>query len=240
MGCHPIQELLSGAADRLVKVYALKINPKTHQRKKNLLDQLQKRGVPIEYVSKEVLERYLGSSSHQGIAAQIKRKSPITIESLLNQKQRPEILLALDEIQDPHNLGAILRASECFSVGGVIWSKNRGAQLSAVVAKSSSAASELVPTVLVSNLRTALMKLKQEGYTLLSAEISPNAKSLFEYEFPKHSVLILGSEGKGVRKILSDLTDQALYIPMYGKIDSLNVSQAAAVFLSHMKKSLIE
>ncbi len=235
MGCHTLEELLVHQPSRIIQVFYLPSSLKSHGRKRQLIERLKSASILCKALDKDQLERLCQSSSHQGIAAYVKKKPPVDLKSFLSRGKDKAFVLALDSIYDPHNVGAILRASECFGVDLVIWSKNRGAPLSPVVTKSSSAASEFVSIAQVSNLATSLDQFKKAGYELLSAEISDQARSVYEHVFKDKTVLIMGSEGEGVRSILSQKADHKIYIPMLGVIDSLNVSQATSVFLSHLR-----
>ncbi len=228
MGCHTIEALLKHSPNRFIKAYHLKSNENTQDRKQKLISSLEGLSVPLQGCSKSELERLCGSTSHQGIVAVLKKRPPFDLESFLENNQS-KLVVVLDSIYDPHNLGAILRSCECFGVGLVVWSKNRSAPLSPVVTKTSSSASEFVPIHIVSNLSTTLDKFVKADYTLIGAQVSENSQDLFAYDFPQHSVLILGSEGEGIRPLLQKKLNQSVAIPMQGKIESLNVSQAAAL-----------
>lgn len=235
MGCHSIEELLKNDPKRLVKVFTVKSSPKTGDRKTKILEQLKSTRLSIEFVGKSHLDKLCDSTSHQGFAALIKKKDSLDLKSFLKKDQGPSLVLALDSIYDPHNVGAILRASECFGVDLVVWSKNRGSKITPTVSKASSSASIWLPTLMVSNLSTALKQFSDKGYTILAAHLGTKSENLFEFEFPERTVIILGSEGEGVRPILQKMAHHFLEIPMYGKIDSLNVSQAATLFCGFWK-----
>lgn len=228
MGCHTLEAIVEHSPERIIKIFYLSTSAKSQPRKRKLLESLQRLKKTMQIVNKNDLDRICGSTSHQGIAAVLKQREMANIEAFIKTNQS-KLVVVLDSIYDPHNVGAILRACECFGVGLVIWSKNRGAPLSPVVTKTSSSASEFVPLSLVSNLSTELDKFIHAGYTLIGAQVTPVSHNLFEYRFPKLAVLILGSEGEGIRDLLQRKIKESVAIPMQGKIDSLNVSQAAAV-----------
>ncbi|MCP5504641.1 MAG: 23S rRNA (guanosine(2251)-2'-O)-methyltransferase RlmB [Chlamydiales bacterium] len=152
-------------------------------------------------------------------------------------KTAPEksLVLMCDAIQDPQNFGSILRAAECFGVDAVIYSTNRNVALTPVVSKASVGASEIVPLIPVSNLVDTLKKFQDAGYFSVATEISDKAEALDSFVFPEQTLLMIGAEGPGIQPLLSKKSDFHLYIPMKGSIDSLNVSQATAVLLSHWK-----
>jgi 23S rRNA (guanosine2251-2'-O)-methyltransferase len=176
------------------------------------------------------------SDSHQGIVARVKPRVHLSFEQLLEQaRERTSIrLLALDGVLDPQNVGAVLRAAECFGVDAVIWSKNRGAAFGPVVSKVSVGASEIVPLCPVPNLHRAIEALKEVGVWSIGAVVSPKAVALKELDAPQKWVLVMGSEGEGIQHLIEQNLDFRVYIKMLGAISSLNVSQATAVFLHAM------
>ena len=203
----------------------------------------KKNKIKINRVKKEDLDKICPNTNHQGVVAELRERKYYSLKEYLASSLDldEDIVLILDSINDPHNFGAILRASECFAVGGVVWSSNRGTGVTPAVAKVSVGASELVRLVEVSNLSNTIIALKKAGYWIIAASNDEESQSVYEFSFPKKSALILGSEGEGVSKLLLDNADFKIKIPLYGSIDSLNVSQATAVMLSHYcyKKSLI-
>jgi len=230
MGINTLNELLHSCPEKIIEVYALKKS--LNDRKEDLIRAIEKENIPIIYLDKRKLEDLVDSDSHQGFAAKV-RRTYYTLKEILEKD--PPFLLLLDQIYDPHNFGAILRASECFSVSGLIYSKNKGCPVTPVVTKVSCGASELVPLVRVSNLNDTLIKLQKSGYTVVIANCGKEAKSIYEFQIPEKMVFVLGSEEKGVQPLVKKRADDLVYLPMKGKIDSLNVSQAAACFLSYFQ-----
>jgi 23S rRNA (guanosine2251-2'-O)-methyltransferase len=198
-----------------------------------LLDKAQQKGIKIKRAGKQQLFDLVNSDSHQSYVVQVKSPPQPDLKEFLKEDHR--LVLMLDSINDPQNLGALLRACECFGADAVIWSKNRGCSLTPTATKASVGASEIVPIFVVSNLAETVKKFQKEGYFAVTAEISSTAVPLNSYRFPEKTLLIMGSEGKGVQPLISKLTDDKVYIPMQGTIDSLNVSQATAVLLSHYR-----
>lgn len=235
MGRNCISEVLRASPERIVGVYTSK-KPGTD----SLYDALVKRGIPVREVSKRELTRIVESDSHQSYVAAVTEKPEIFLKEFLKSVAQKEssIVLMLDSIFDPQNLGAIIRAGECFGVDLIVFSKNRGASITPVTTKTSAGATELVPILKVSNLADALHSFKKEGFWALAAEAKENSQSLYDFAFPKKVLLILGSEGQGIQPLLSKRCDVHLKIPMFGQIDSLNVSQAASVLLHSYKFSL--
>lgn len=232
MGIHTLQSLLHHAPDRLLHVFTT-----THEkqkRKNDLLGQCEKRNIPISFVSEELLTKMAGSDSHQSFVAHVKGREYYDTNTFLDaiETQERSIVLMLDQIFDPQNFGSILRTAECLGASGVVWSKNRGSDLTPVVAKASSGASEWLPLVRISNLAEAIPLFQERGFEAIASTLTPNASNAFTTSFTPKTLLILGSEGEGIQPLIIKRADRSLYIPMQGKIESLNVVQASAVFLS--------
>jgi len=227
MGKNCIGEVLKNSPTRILEVF-------TSQRPgaDPLYQELEKRNIPIRETSKKKLSQMVDSESHQSYVAKVRERPFIHVKDFLRDPKDKSIVLMLDSIFDPQNFGAILRAAECFGVDLVIYSKNRGADITPVVAKASVGASELVPISRVSNLAETMKAFQNEGYFALTADVGEKSQSLYDTNFPEKTLLIVGSEGKGVQPILLKKCDLLVSIPMMGKIDSLNVSQATAVFLN--------
>ena len=233
MGIHCIDELVRHAPDRILKVYATK-----GVLQKQIAKALNREGIPIVLKDKNALTNLVQSDSHQSIIAEVEPQKNYHLKEFLSNlgSKEKSCLLLLDNINDPQNLGTIFRAADCFGVDALIWSKNRGTDITPVVSKVSSGASELIPSIKVSNLAQTLPLLQDEGFEIISTAIDSKAVSLFDYSFQAKTAIVLGSEGRGVQPLILKKCDQIVYIPMFGKIDSLNVSQATAVILSHFAK----
>ncbi len=240
MGLHAIQELLKHAPTRLLKVYT-SIPQGRQERKNTLFQECEKRKIPIQIVSSEQLTKMTGSDSHQSFAAHIQGRRYWTAKEFLEatQDQDSVFVLMLDEIHDPQNFGAILRSAECFGVNAVAWSKNRGCDLTPSVAKASCDASEIIPLLRVSNLAETVDRFKEEGFEIIASVANPDAKPLFSHICAKKTLLIMGSEGEGIQPLLQKKADRLVYIPLSGKIQSLNVAQAAAILLAFCKGSAL-
>lgn len=229
MGRNCVAEVLSYAPERIVEVYT----SQTHEND-SLCKELQKQKIPLLEKSKKQLLQLVESESHQGFVAAVKERGHPTIKEFLEKTKDAEhsLVLMLDSIYDPQNLGAILRCSECFGVDLVVYSKNRGTDVTPSVTKASAGAAEIVPICKVSNLADTMQLFQNEGYQALSADVGEKAQSLYEFKFPEKSLIIMGSEGTGVQPLLRKKCDYHVTIPMYGRIDSLNVSQATSIILN--------
>lgn len=191
-----------------------------------------KRRIPVMEVAHNKLDMLAEGVPHQGVAAMVPEIDYSTIDDVLEnaarRNEKPLIVIA-DSIEDPHNLGAIIRTAECAGAHGVVIPKRHSAGLTAVVGKSSAGAVEFVPIVKVPNLVQAVEELKKRGLWIFIAEKNGVAYDEADYDIP--AALILGNEGKGVSKLLREHSDFTVTIPIFGKVDSLNVSNAAAVIL---------
>jgi 23S rRNA (guanosine2251-2'-O)-methyltransferase len=233
MGKNSIRELLRTSPERIIEVYT-----SNHSEKDELQVELSSHRIPIKEVGKNKLIEMVNSDSHQSYVASIKERPAVDLKYFLKQsaEKKHALVVMLDSIYDPQNMGAILRSAECFGADLVVYSKNRGTDITPVVSKTSSGATELVPICKVSNLAETIKLFQEVGYWVVSAEGGSKSKSIYTFEFPEKTLLILGSEREGVQQLLSKNSDFHVFIPMLGRIDSLNVSQASAVFLSHYRK----
>lgn len=227
MGKNCVETVVDHSPERIICLLSAKKDPDP------LLEKARSKGIKCEFASKQQLFDLVNSESHQSYVAEVTPQRQIDLKTFLQRDSK--LVLMLDSINDPQNLGALLRAAECFGVDAVIWSKNRGCSITPTVSKASVGGSELVSTIIVSNLAETVKTLQKAGYVAVTAEIAEDARPLAEYRFQEQTLLIMGSEGKGIQPLISKLADDRVYIPMFGQIDSLNVSQAAAVLLSHYK-----
>ncbi len=237
MGIHCVSELLHHYPQRLVQVF-VQDAMKKNVRKKTLYRRLEEKRIPRQLVSKKTLEEIAGSSSHQGFVAYIKKRRFTHLKDFFQQmkQEKTSLVLILDHIQDPHNVGAIFRSAECFGVSGVLFSEQTGPSLTPSLSKVSSGASEHLTLVQTARLAAAVDGLKDEGFTILSAAVDSGSTDFWQVPKKNKTALILGSEGEGISPLLKKKSDHLVYIPMKGKVHSLNVSAAAAVLISQLSR----
>jgi 23S rRNA (guanosine2251-2'-O)-methyltransferase len=184
--------------------------------------------IPIHYESPTFFTSLAQGGAHQGIAASVGEFPYVNLQAILEKQE--ELLLILDGILDPRNLGALLRTAEAVGVGGVIMSKDRSAALSAVVEKAAVGATVYLSICRVENLARSLDAVKAAGYWVVG--LAPDAQlTLYDLDSPEKIAILLGSEGKGLRFLTKQKCDFLVALPMIGKIQSLNVSVAGAVTL---------
>jgi 23S rRNA (guanosine2251-2'-O)-methyltransferase len=193
----------------------------------------QARGIPVQSASAEILAKRCGDDRHQGVAAEV---SPFTFTALGSvlpptaEVRQDAFLLALDSILDPQNLGAILRSALCAGIEAVILPKDRSVRPTPAVSKASAGALEHTRLVQVTNLANTLADLKAGGFWVAGTDVG-SGKSLFESDLTGPLVIVIGSEGKGMRPLVRRRCDLLLTIPQAGAIGSLNASAAGAVVL---------
>ena len=199
----------------------------------SILREAKKGNVLIDFVKKERLDQMSKTGKHQGVIALAAAYAYAEVEDILKlaeEKNEPPFLVLLDNIEDPHNLGAIIRTAECAGAHGVIIPKRRSAGLTAVVAKTSAGAVSYLPVARVPNIPALLKNLKKRGLWVFGAA-AEGAVPLYEADLRVPAAVVIGSEGDGMGRLVRESCDLLVSIPMRGRISSLNASAAAAVLL---------
>ena len=189
-----------------------------------------KRNVQIKYVEKERLDRMSETGRHQGVIASVAAYEYGTVEDILRlarEKGEPPFIILLDNIEDPHNLGAIIRTANLAGAHGVIIPKNRAVGLTAVVARTSAGALNYTPVARVANLTKTIEQLRDEGLWFVCADM--DGTRMYDLNLKGPIGLVIGNEGTGVGRLVKEKCDMVAAIPMKGEIDSLNASVAAGV-----------
>ncbi len=198
------------------------------------LAMLRSSGVDVLRVEREEFFRYGADGNHQGVLALLHPRRSFSLDDLISRSQQPgrsKVLVVLDQLHDPHNLGAILRVAEASGADGIVLTEARTVTVTPAVRKVSAGASELIPIATVINLSRALQQLKKAGFWVIGTVAEKGTASLFSTEIPLPSAVVFGSEGEGMRKLTKDICDVLVTIPIAGDIESLNVNQAASVLL---------
>ena len=191
----------------------------------------QTHGVAVEIVSKPELDSLCPEGAvHQGIAMQVKPLAPVFLDDVLKEKRQREVLLILDQVTDPHNIGAILRSAAAFNASAVLLADAHAPEETPTLVKSSCGGIEVVPLIRVSNLARAMETLKKNGFWILGLD-GKAKKSVFEEKLPDKTAFVLGSEGEGLRRLTEENCDLLIKLPISPKMESLNVSNAAAIAL---------
>ena len=210
-------------------------------RLKSLLELARERGVPVHRVPRFDLDRSLGEARHQGVVARIAAARYANADALLEQLETrigtpdPPLVIGLDGIEDPRNMGSILRTAECAGVHGVFIAERRAVGLTSVVAKVAAGALEYVPVARVTNLVRLIEQLKERNIWVVGAAADAK-QSHTEWDWKLPSAIFLGNEGHGLHRLVREHCDTLVRIPVSGKLDSLNVSVAAGVLLYEARR----
>ena len=191
------------------------------------------KGVVVVECDRKKLDFMSRTHAHQGVIAQAAVREYASVDDILNaarEKGEPPLIVVCDELSDPHNLGAVIRTAECAGAHGVIIPKRRSAGLTAVVAKTSAGAVSHIPVARVPNLPALLKELKDEGVWVFGTAADGD-RLLYNADLKGPAAIVIGSEGEGMGRLVTENCDFTVSIPMFGKINSLNASAAAAVLL---------
>lgn len=193
--------------------------------------------IPVVEVDKAKLDNMSGSAHHQGVVAMAAQKEYCSVDDILNiAKERGEkpLIVISDGISDPHNLGALIRCAEGVGAHGIIIPKRRAVGLTPVVTKASAGAIEHMAIAKVSNIAACIEELKEKGVWVFAAEAGGPA--YYDTDLNCACALVFGSEGEGVSRLVKERSDSIISIPMYGKVNSFNVSTAAAIILAEASR----
>lgn len=228
-GFHAVTAALKNKHRQIFKLY---LAPDRHDQRMNTLIELAKaREVSIHELKTETLATDLQDARHQGVMAEVGELTPYherDLEYLLSLGKKPCLILILDGVTDPHNLGACLRVADATGVDCVIIPKDKSASLNATVSKVASGGAESVPLIRVTNLARTLDALKKQGIWIFGGS-DHVSKSLYDLDFKGSVAIVMGSEGTGMRRLTEAACDERFFIPMQGIVSSLNVSVAAGV-----------
>lgn len=230
-GKNTVQEALRGS-----NVYTVYMQNNNKDNK--IFELCKKKRIPLEFVDKKFFEKQIGKVVHQGVMACVESYRYYTIDEILNTipSGKLPLLLMLDGLEDPHNLGAILRTCDAVGVDGVIIGKNRSVGLNGTVAKVSTGAIDHVKVAQVTNLTRTLEYLKTKSFWIVGCELE-NSQDYREIDYNMPTVIVIGSEGFGISRLVKKSCDINVVLPMVGHVNSLNASVATAVILYQVYNS---
>jgi 23S rRNA (guanosine2251-2'-O)-methyltransferase len=233
-GFHAVMSRLRASPASIQEVY---LHHERHDRRaQDLLRLAQDAGVRVVMTDRARLDGMLGSGKHQGVVAQVTPVNlPHDIDEVLESLSEPALFLVLDGVQDPHNLGACLRVADAMGVHAVIAPKDRAVGLNATVRKVASGAAESVPFVPVTNLARTLRDLKDKGVWTIGAA-GEAEQDLLAAKLTGPIAWVLGAEGEGLRRLTREVCDELVRIPMFGSVESLNVSVASGICLYETRR----
>jgi 23S rRNA (guanosine2251-2'-O)-methyltransferase len=198
----------------------------------------RERGILIQEVERAALDRRSVTGAHQGIIALVGAKSYVDLEDILQVAQdsgEPPLLLLCDGLQDPHNLGALLRTADAVGAHGVVIPSRRSVGLTATVAKTSAGAVEYVPVARVGNLSQAISRLQEAGIWVVGAHMS-GGQLLWQADLSGPLAVVVGAEGEGLSRLVAERCDFLVHLPMQGRVNSLNASVAGALVLYEVRR----
>ena len=232
-GIHPVAEALrAGRPLERVLVARGAGGPRLQQ----IIDLARQGSVPLRFEPRQALDRLAGSAAHQGVVAVTQAKQYLTLDDLLEGKRSEKaFLLVLDGVEDPHNLGAVIRTAHAAGADAVVIPERRAAGLTETVAKAAAGALEHLPIVRVGNLNRALDEIKERGFWIYGVD-ERGTEDYDQVEYAAPAALVLGGEGKGIHEMVRKRCHAVVRIPIAGKISSLNVSVAAGIVLFDWKR----
>lgn len=200
-------------------------------RARQLASLLEQHKIKVNYLDSARLDGMIGSGRHQGVVAKVDAsRKYLALDDLLDTLENDALLLVLDGIQDPHNLGACLRVADAFGVDAIIAPKDRAVGLNATAAKVASGAAETVPFVTVTNLARALRQMKEAGVEIIGTA-EDGESDIFEVHLDGPIAWVLGAEGTGMRRLTRENCDRLVRIPMEGMVESLNLSVTSGILM---------
>jgi len=227
-GIHPVLEAIKAAPDSIERAFIAE--GRQGWAVGEVIEALSAADIPWEHVPRKEVAQFAGTEKHQGVVARVAEFSYSSLETLLAVRREGRLFLVLDGIQDPQNLGSLIRSGNGAGVDGVIIPKRRAAAVTPAVVKASAGAAEVTPVVQVTNIVTALERLKDEHIWVIGIEAASTV-TIYDADLSGNLAVVIGSEGGGMRRLVRERCDSLLAIPMAGAISSLNASIAGAVTL---------
>lgn len=233
-GFHAVTSRLRQSADSVKELYV--DVAREDRRVQELLNAAEARSTKVMRVDEKRLDGLTHHARHQGVAARVElARLPTHLDDVLETLQEPALLLILDGVTDPHNLGACLRVADAMGVHAVIAPKDRAVGITAVVSKVASGAAETVPYIAVTNLARAMRELKEQGIWIIGADERAD-QDLYGAKLDGPLAWALGAEGEGMRRLTREHCDVLVRIPMLGSVESLNVSVSAGICLAETRR----
>lgn len=233
-GIHAVSRRLQQAPEHCIELICA---DKSNQRLLDLIELANKAGISVNLVPRAALTEICDTTKHQGCVLKTRPSMPqLSFAQCLERINQQSLILVLDGVQDPHNLGACLRSADACGVDAVIIPRQRAAKLSPTVRKVAAGAAESVPLIEVANIARSLGELKQAGVWIFGSSGDATA-SLYAQDFKSAVALVMGGEGSGLRRLTQESCDHLIKIPMRGQVESLNVSVATGVCLYEIMRS---
>ncbi|OGR08280.1 MAG: 23S rRNA (guanosine(2251)-2'-O)-methyltransferase RlmB [Deltaproteobacteria bacterium RIFOXYB12_FULL_58_9] len=230
-GRHPVEEALRGRPHDVQRIFIAGGGQST--RLADLEQAAKEHNIPVVVVGKRKLDGLVGAVPHQGVVAAVVPFAYAELDALLEhspEAKQPPLLVALDHVQDPHNLGALVRSAFALGAHGLFFPKDRAVEVNATVVKTAAGATSHLPIARVTNLRRALEDAKRAGLWVMGTA-AEGQEVIYDVDLTGPTVVVVGSEGKGLRRTIAECCDRLVRIPMSGDLGSLNASVAGAILL---------
>lgn len=228
-GRNPIKEALQSENTTITK---LCVQKGAHDLQA-IIDEARKLGIRIEFLDKVKLDKMSETKHHQGLIAFAENFKYSTVEEILSSKHNKDLfLLLLDNIEDPHNLGSIIRVAECLGVDGIVIPNKRAASVNSTVIKVSAGATSYVKIAMVNNINDVIRELKENFVTVCCADMG--GETIYNAHLTGDIAVVIGNEGDGVKHLTKSLCDKTIAIPQFGKVNSLNASVACGIICSEI------
>ena len=230
-GINPVMEALKDDRGNIEKVICTR--GRNGERLRKILNLVTEKGIPVEVKDRTYIDRLAGNKSHQGIIGLCKTFHYASVDEVVAHRHelfKNDLILILDGITDPQNLGSLIRTAHCCGANGVIIPEKRAATITGAVMKASAGAAQYTPIVRVVNLSRTIECLKKKGFWIYGAD-AHYGREIWTHNFDGHIGLVMGSEGEGIRPIIRKSCDFLVSIPLMGNVDSLNVSVAAGIIM---------
>jgi len=224
-GINPVLEAIKAG-----RAKAILVAQRADDRLQRLLEEAGRHSVRVRYVTRDELDHTSKRGAHQGVVAEVERRTEASLEDLASAEKGPPLIVVLDEVEDPQNVGAILRTVDACGGSGVVRQTRRAASLEGAAAKASAGAVNHVPVADVVNIARSLDELKKAGVWTVGLDAKAKM-AYYEWDLTLPTALVVGAEGHGLRRLVRERCDQVVSIPMRGHVGSLNVSVATAVVL---------
>jgi len=236
-GLHTVQALFERHPERILELHVLQ--GRADERLSGIIAMAYQHSISLQHRDRGQLDQLVDGGNHQGVVARVRESAPGSdndLWALLDALDEPPFLLILDNITDPHNLGACLRSADGAGVHAVIAPRDKSAGLTPVARKVASGAAEVLPFFQVTNLARVLKELRERGVWLVGTELDVSAKPIYSCDLKGPLGIVMGAEGTGMRRLTRESCDSLAYIPMAGSVDSLNVAVATGVTLFEARR----
>lgn len=229
-GLNPVLEALRAGRRRISQIYVAQ--GARQARLEELMQVARRNSIPVKLEKRQVLDRFVPEAHHQGVVAVVQSSSAsyADFDALLLSVPPHALFLILDGVEDPHNLGAVIRTAECAGVYAVIIPEHNAAGITETVAKSSAGAVEYVPVSRVTNIVQAIDALKEHNIWVVGVE-ADSSTDYTSWDYTTATAIVMGGEGRGIRRLVREHCDTVVSIPLAGRVNSLNVSAATAIVL---------